>query len=123
MVKPLVAASSFALSQFIDECISPAALELCEICIHQHRALSPFLVRIGSVPTGFGCDSWQGPQFGVGIAPEVFFPGPSILAVKPIPMAVQRGIGRLPSLIVKVSPPTSLDGILRDGIIRQLGDS
>src|ERR1700730_9119624 len=103
MKEPLVAAASFTFSQFINKRVSPTTLELREIGIYQNCALNSFLCETRGVPAGFGRHARPGLQLIVRVTPEVSFPGSSVLAVESIPIAVQRGIGGLPCLVVDIS--------------------
>src|SRR5437762_1222416 len=112
MKEPLVAAASFTLSQFINKRVSPTPFELCEIGVYQNEALSSFFLRTRGVPAGFGGHARQGLQLSVGVASEVSFPSSSVLAIKPIPPTVQRGVRGLPGLVVNIRSANSRNVIV-----------
>src|ERR1700730_11461399 len=117
MKEPLVAAASFTFTQFVNEGVPPTALELCQVVIYQNRALSSFLFGTPGVPAGFGCHARQALQLSVGVTPEVSSPSSSVLDVESIPVAVQRGIGGLPRLVVDIPHANPRNIIMRVGVV------
>src|SRR5260221_12417281 len=101
MKKALVAAPPFTLSQFVDEGISPAALELRKIGVDQNRALNSFFPGVcNGVPAGFRCHALQGLQLGIGVSLKIHFSGSFVFSSKAVQIAIQRGFGALSTLIV-----------------------